>query len=120
MKSLFPRIKSFCFYNNIGTYCYIQKSFNNEFQRKSYSVQKGRHLVKPYVLCTTDGQIVDIYGLYEATKNDATILLDILKKDKKLNTLLRKGDIFILDRGFRDCINDLENKYGFKVNKYET
>jgi hypothetical protein len=86
---LFPRIKSFSFHNNIGTYCYIQKSFNNEFQRKSYSVQKGRHLVKPFVLCTTDGQIVDIYGLYEATKNDATILLDILKKDKKLNTLLR-------------------------------
>ncbi len=72
------------------------------------------------MVCTTDGQIVDIYGLYEATKNDATILLDILKKDKKLNTLLRKGDIFILDRGFRDCINDLENIYKFKVNKYET
>jgi hypothetical protein len=98
-----------------GTYCYIQKSFNNEFQRKSYSVQKGRHLVKPFVICTTDGHIVDIYGLFEATKNDATILLDILKKDQNLNTLLKKDDIFILDRGFRDCVKDLENKYELKV-----
>ena len=29
-----------------GTYCYCQKSFNNSFQRKSFSVQKGRHLVQ--------------------------------------------------------------------------
>ena len=62
-----------------GTYCYCQKSLNNYFQRKSYSVQKGRHLVKPFVICTTDGYIVDIYGLFEATKYDATILSLVLK-----------------------------------------
>ena len=38
-----------------GMYCYCQKSFNNSFQRKSFSVQKGRHLVKPFIICTADG-----------------------------------------------------------------
>ncbi len=53
-----------------GTYCYIQKSTNNLIQRLTYSVQKGRPLVKPFVICTTDGFIIDIFGFYEATKND--------------------------------------------------
>ncbi len=72
--------------------------------------------MKPFVLCTTDGQIVDIYGLYEATKNDATILLDILKKDKKLNTLLRKA-IFDLNNEFF-LIDDLNpSKLNRKIPK---
>ncbi|CAF1070839.1 unnamed protein product [Brachionus calyciflorus] len=61
-----------------GTYCYCEQSSNNTFQRSTYSVQKKRHLVKPFVICTTYGFIVDIYGLYEATKNDSSILLDSL------------------------------------------
>jgi len=47
-----------------GTYCYIQKSANNLIQRLTYSVQKGRPLVKPFVICTTDGFIIDIFGFY--------------------------------------------------------
>ena len=61
-----------------GTYCYCQKSSNNNFQRKTWSTHKGRHLVKPFVICTSDGLIVDIYGLFEANKNDASILTTIL------------------------------------------
>ena len=34
-----------------GTYYYCQKSRNNQFQRVSYSSHKGRHLVKPFVMC---------------------------------------------------------------------
>ena len=98
-----------------GTYCYIQKSFNNEFQRKSYNSQKKRHFVKPFVVCTTNGYIVDIYGLYEATLNDAAILLNILEKDLSLQTLIEKDDVFILDRGFRDAVDYLELKYNLKV-----
>ena len=97
-----------------GTYCYCQKSLNY-FQRKSYSVQKGRHLVKPFVICTTDGYIVDIYGLFEATKNDATILSMVLKNDHNLRALLKKDDTFVLDRGFRDSVKELTQKYEFKV-----
>ncbi len=94
-----------------GTYCYCQKSLNNYFQRKSFSMQKSRHLVKPFVICAPNGKIVDIYGLFEATKNDATILTDILSNEKDLTTLLQPNDVFLLDRGFRDCVEHLKNTY---------
>jgi hypothetical protein len=35
------------------TYLFIQKSMNNEFQRRSYSIHKHRNLVKPMILTTT-------------------------------------------------------------------
>lgn len=38
-----------------GTYIYIQKSANYSFQRQSYSLHKGRPLVKPMMLVTTSG-----------------------------------------------------------------
>ena len=47
-----------------GTYCNMQKSSNFYFQRVTYSGQKKRHLVKPFVICCTDGYIIDIFGLY--------------------------------------------------------
>ena len=87
-----------------GTYLYHEKSDDNELQRKSYSVQKGRHLSKPFVICTTTGKILDVYGLYEATLNDSTIIDDILKNNKDLRTLLKHNDHIILDRGFRNVI----------------
>jgi hypothetical protein len=87
-----------------GTYCYCQKSSNNDFQRKTWSVHKSRHLVKPFVICASDGYIFDIYGLFESTKNDATILSTILSTDKNLTSLLKENDIYLLDRGFRDCL----------------
>jgi hypothetical protein len=79
-----------------GTYCYCQKSSNNLFQRKSYSVQKKTHLVKPFVICATDGHIVDIYGLFEATKNDARILSEILASDDDLKTLFNQTTCLFL------------------------
>lgn len=36
-----------------GTYLYIQKSGHNELQRRTYSVHKHRHLIKPMVITTT-------------------------------------------------------------------
>lgn len=33
-----------------GTYLYCQKSSNNEFQRRTYSNHKHRHLVKPMIV----------------------------------------------------------------------
>ena len=36
-----------------GTYLYIEKSSNNEMQRKTYSSHKHRHLVKPMLITTT-------------------------------------------------------------------
>ena len=94
-----------------GTYLYTEKSDDNELQRESWSQQKGTHLTKPFVICTPNGKIVDIYGLHSAKKNDATILKNILSLNKDLRTLLRPNDHIILDRGFRDAIDTLKNKY---------
>jgi hypothetical protein len=44
-------------------------------------------------------------------------LLNILEKDLGLQTLIKKGDVFILDRGFRDAVDALEMKYNLKVRK---
>jgi hypothetical protein len=94
-----------------GTYCYCQKSSNNMFQRKAYSMQKSRPLVKPFVVCSTNGRIVDIYGLFPATDNDSTIIQKILETNKDLVKLIKPKDHILLDRGFRDSIQTLQNKY---------
>jgi hypothetical protein len=78
-------------------------------------LHKKGHYVKPFVVCTNDGYILDIYGMFEATLNDAAILLNILEEDSKLGELMQKADTLIVDRGFRDCVVVLENKYGFQV-----
>ena len=68
-------------------------------------------MVKPFVVCASDGQIVDIYGLYPANQNDAHILSHILQDPNGIRSILKKNDIFLLDRGFRDCIQALNTVY---------
>ena len=72
-------------------------------------MHKYRHLVKPFVVCTTDGLIIDIFGPYSAKVNDAKILMSILKKNSDFRNLLQPKDNIILDRGFRDCVDELKN-----------
>ena len=36
-----------------GTYLYMQKSSNNEFRRRSFSMHKHRHLIKPMITTAT-------------------------------------------------------------------
>lgn len=92
-----------------GTYMYIQKSANFSFQKITYSLQKHRNLLKPFLFVTCDGHIVDISGPHAAIENDASILNHHLSGvDRPLNWLLNPGDVFILDRGFRDSIEYLE------------
>jgi hypothetical protein len=98
-----------------GTYIYCQKSRTNTLQKQTYSVQKSRHLVKPFVICSTTDKIVDIYGLYPSTDNDSKIIQTILKSNIKLKTLLQKSDHLIVDRGFRDAIQTLQTKYKLKT-----
>ncbi|XP_052706742.1 uncharacterized protein LOC128182176 [Crassostrea angulata] len=47
-----------------GTYIYVQKSSQFSFQRRSYSMQKQRHLLKPMMIVTTTGYIVSAIGPY--------------------------------------------------------
>ena len=49
-----------------GTYIYIEKRSNYSFQRRSFSVHKGRPLVKPVVLVASDGYIISVLGPYLA------------------------------------------------------
>lgn len=100
-----------------GTYIYLQRSTNYYFQRKSYSLHKWRHLYKPYLMVCPDGHIIDIYGPYDATTSDASILNRILQSPHDpFNWFHRTNDILILDRGFRDALNELESAgYSAKV-----
>ena len=73
--------------------------------------QKKRPLIKPFVIVAENGVIIGIYGPFSATINDAKILELILKDDFELRNLIRKKDVMVLDRGFRDVIKHLEKEY---------
>ena len=92
-----------------GTYIYIQKSNHFNFQRKSYSIHKGRPLVKPMVVTSTDGYFLTVLGPYLARNNDATILNYMLKSNiEDIKGWFQEDDVFVIDRGFRDSLQLLE------------
>ncbi|CAF1114855.1 unnamed protein product [Brachionus calyciflorus] len=95
-----------------GTYCYCQKSSNNMIQGKLYSGHKNRPLVKPFVITTSNGKIIDVYGNHASTDNDASIMEYVLIKDNHLRDLLKKGHLAIFYRGFLNCISRLKSAYG--------
>lgn len=93
-----------------GTYIYIQKSMNFAFQRKSYSMHKGRPLVKPMIVVTTSGYYLSVLGPYVAKNNDAAILSHIMKTNKEdVLKWIEERDVFVVDRGFRDSLTLLED-----------
>ncbi|CAF0923792.1 unnamed protein product [Brachionus calyciflorus] len=97
-----------------GTYTRLEKSSNNEFQYRCWSVQKTDSLIKPFIICCPDGWIIDCYGPFQASENDASILKYILKIDKDLNDILVPNKtIIFLDRGFRDILTLLKDDYKF-------
>lgn len=105
-----------------GTYSYVEKFGNYRSLRQSYSIHKGRHLVKPVLLVASDGYILDIHGPYfaNARNNDANILRDQFERDvNNINQWFQDGDIFIVDRGYRDAVQFLENRrYNVKMPPY--
>ena len=98
-----------------GTYTYCQKSANNVLQRRTYSMHKGRPLLKPLLVVTTTGYIVSCLGPYFADykNNDAAITKHINYHNKEnITQWLQKGDILVIDRGFRDALDYLhKNNY---------
>lgn len=107
-----------------GTYIYIQKSTNFFFQRESYSNHKYRNLVKPFLIVCCDGHIIDVSGPHPARYSDAQIMNDILNNetdhgDGVFNWFFQNGDVFILDRGFRDAVPNLQS-HGYSVQMPET
>ncbi|KMQ85209.1 reverse transcriptase-7, partial [Lasius niger] len=113
----------FQFHDHIGKYAISEErvkaltgySWNDITIIKNMLVrQKKTALCKPFTICTTNGFVVDVCGPFNATKNDAQILEHLLQLPDGLNNILKKGDIIILDRGFRDVKPLLEQK-GFEV-----
>jgi len=121
-----------------ATYCRIEKSADNLFQYNTWSQQKLDLLIKPFIICCSDGYIIDVYGPYNANKNDASIFDHILETDNNLrNILLPYKTICFLDRGkenyifggkiiysklktlfiegFRDIHTKLVEHYGYRV-----
>lgn len=93
-----------------GTYIYIEKSSNYLYQKKTYSLHKYRNLVKPFLLVCSDGYIIDILGPYPATTSDAHIINnEFSNESSSLRQYFQTGDVFILDRGFRDSLALLEH-----------
>lgn len=93
-----------------GTYIYCQKSANNVLQRRTYSMHKGKPLVKPILIVTTTGYIVSYLGPYFADykNNDAEITKHIIYNNKEnIRQWLQEGDILVVDRGFRDALDYL-------------
>ncbi|PJE77654.1 hypothetical protein CI610_03419 [invertebrate metagenome] len=93
-----------------GTYIYIEKSNNFQFQRRSYSIHKNRPLVKPMVIVTTTGYIVSILGPYHADSknNDASILKHNIQTNmENMKDWLQTDDLLVVDRGFRDSLEFL-------------
>lgn len=93
-----------------GSYIYVQKSKNFLFQKRTYSLHKYKNLLKPFLITCPDGYIIDICGPYAATKTDAQIMSEIINdQTSPVHIILQTDDVFILDRGFRDSIPDIES-----------
>lgn len=101
-----------------GTYLYIQKSGDHEFQRISYSEHKHRNLIKPFMAVLPDGYIIDCFCMYNGKDNDAFIMKDLFVNNqevsKQLMEKIQHGDVMVLDRGFRN-VKQLLKELGFKV-----
>lgn len=97
-----------------GTYIYLDKSFNYDFQKKTYSGQQKRNLIKIMMCVTTDGTIASVHGPYGAGENDASIMGKILRDESGIFDSLGFADVMVVDRGFRDVTQDLKDR-GFIV-----
>lgn len=74
---------------------------------------KGRNLIKPMIAVTTTGTFIEVNPNWDASLNDAGILREIMKEDWFKETF-KPGDVFVVDRGFRDIVKELEDQ-GFRV-----
>lgn len=75
-------------------------------------MHKGRHLTKPMMVVSTTGYIIDVFGSYlaDSKNNDAKILNSMVAGSlARLRTWLMSDYIFIVDRGFRDSLETLQD-----------
>ncbi|XP_052099022.1 uncharacterized protein LOC127733747 [Mytilus californianus] len=75
-------------------------------------MHKNRPLVKPMIIVSSTGYILSILGPYLADhkNNDAGILKHNLKTNmENMNEWIQPGDVLIVDRGFRDASEMLDD-----------
>ena len=93
-----------------STYAYIQKSGNNVFKRKAFSGHKHRPLIKPFLEVAPNRHIIEVFGPFEANTSDAQIMEHLFKKETSLISCFKEGDVFRVDRGFRDVVPFLSRR----------
>lgn len=90
-----------------GTYLYIQRPSNYNFGRKTYSVHKGRPLVKFMSIVLPDGYVLDTIGPFftNGANNDAGMTAMILRTAALMikDWMLTGKQVVIGDRGFRNA-----------------
>ena len=99
-----------------GTSIYIEKNSNYSFQRRTFSVHKGRPLVKPMMLVASDGYIILVLGpcLADGRNSDSKSTEHMLKSNTETMTeRFQQGDVLVVDRCFRD-VADLLEDFGIK------
>lgn len=97
------------------TYVFCNKTKNFKKQREFYYEQKKRHFFKPMVFTTTTGRFIEVFGPYKSRDNDAKIMKNIFQTyGRQIEGKLQQGDIFIVDKGFRDVTEYLTAK-GFDI-----
>jgi len=75
-------------------------------------MHKGRPLIKPMVVVSITGYFVTVVGPYlsDSKNNDASILKHMLNTNvEDIKQWVQEDDIFIVDRGFRDSLELLED-----------
>lgn len=93
-----------------GTYIFIEKSQQHEFQKQTYNSHKKRNYIKIMNIVTTDGTIVGTFGPFEARQNDACIMEQILDSNPIIFEQIKAGDDFLVDRGFQTVVTALRKK----------
>ena len=90
------------------TYTYCNESEDHILRRACYSRHKSRHLVKLMSLVLPDGYVLDLISPFYGKNNDASISRSILNTCTDLSVLHHDNDIHIVDRGFRDVVEEFQ------------
>ena len=79
----------------------MEKCGDYSFQRRSYSVHKGRPLAKPMMLVATDSYILTVLGpnLADGKKSDVKITEHMLRSNSGISEIDSVKKFFVLIEG---------------------
>ncbi|CAF1360407.1 unnamed protein product [Didymodactylos carnosus] len=81
------------------------------------TIHKGKPFVKPMMIVFSDGYIIAVLGPFfaDGKNNDSEITKYLLYNNVQgLQDWMQPGDVVVVDRGFRDCLIDLQ-KFGYET-----